>query len=86
MEFLHIYPPMKMEKTVCSKTSAYKFRRWEIPRRKHTTFKTRQKFEIMTISCHDKKKLCVKQLIISSHNKQLCVQQLTILSLQMTII
>ena len=38
---VYTYLPMKMEQTECSEMSAYK-----IPRRKHTTFRTRRKFEI----------------------------------------
>jgi len=38
---------MKMEQTECSETSAYKIQTpGELPRRKHTTFRTRRKFEI----------------------------------------
>jgi hypothetical protein len=42
------YPPMKMEQRACFETSAYKIQTLrELPRRKHTTFRTRRgKFEI----------------------------------------
>jgi len=38
---------MKMEQTECSETSAYKnSEAGELPRRKHTTYRIQQKFEI----------------------------------------
>jgi hypothetical protein len=41
------YLPMKMEQTACSETSVYKnSEAGELPRRKHTTYRTRRKFEI----------------------------------------
>jgi len=41
---------MKMEQTECSETSAYKNSdAGELPRRKHTTFRTQQKFEIKNV-------------------------------------
>jgi hypothetical protein len=44
---LHSYPPIKMEQTECSETSAYKnSEAWELSRRKRTTFRIRRKFEI----------------------------------------
>jgi len=40
-------PSMKMKQTECSEASAYKNSdAGELPRRKHTTFRTRRKFEI----------------------------------------
>jgi len=47
------YPPMKMEWTTCSETSAYKIQTpGDLARRKHTTFQTRQKFEIKKDLCY----------------------------------
>jgi hypothetical protein len=44
---LHANPTMKMEKTECSEKAAYKIQTPEkLPRRKYTTFRTRQQFEI----------------------------------------
>jgi hypothetical protein len=41
---------MKMEQTECFETSAYKIQTpVELPRRKHTTYRTRQKFEMKNI-------------------------------------
>ena len=49
---LHTCPPMKMEQTECSETSAYKIHTpGELPRRKHTAFRTRRKFEIKVQYC-----------------------------------
>jgi len=42
----HIYPPMKMEQIECSEMSAYKLDARELPKRKHTTYRTRRKLEI----------------------------------------
>ena len=44
----NFHRPMKMEQTECCETSAYKIQTpgGESPRRKHTTFRTRRKFEI----------------------------------------
>jgi hypothetical protein len=42
----HAYLPVKMEQKECSETSAYKPDAGELPKRKHTTFRTRRKFEI----------------------------------------
>jgi len=40
-------PPMKMEQTECSETSAYKIQTpGNYREKKHTTFRTRRKFEI----------------------------------------
>jgi len=42
---------MKMEQTVCSETSGYKLQTpGELPRRKHTAFRTRRKFEIKDVA------------------------------------
>jgi hypothetical protein len=41
---------MKMEQKECSETSAYKIQTpGELPRRKHTTYRTRRKFEIKKV-------------------------------------
>jgi hypothetical protein len=41
------YPPMKMEQTECSETSAYKIQTpGNYPEGKHATFTTRREFEI----------------------------------------
>ena len=41
---------MKMEQTECSETSAYKNSdAGELPRRKHTTYRTRRKFELKNL-------------------------------------
>jgi hypothetical protein len=53
---------MKVEQTECSETLAYKIQTpRELPRRKHTAFRTRRKFEIKNeivkflIHCIDRK-------------------------------
>jgi hypothetical protein len=43
------YPSINMEQTECFKTSAYNSDAGELPRKKHTTFRTRRKFEIKKI-------------------------------------
>ena len=44
--------PMKMEQIQCSETLAYKIQdARELPRRKHTTFRTGRKFEIKNSGC-----------------------------------
>jgi len=43
---LHIYPPTKMEPTVFRNVGIKNSEAGELPRRKHTTFRTRRKFEI----------------------------------------
>jgi len=45
-EFFHTDLPMKMEQTVFWNIGIYNSDAGELPRRKHTTFKTQQKFEI----------------------------------------
>jgi hypothetical protein len=67
---LHTHPPMKMEQII-SKRRHIKFRCRELHRRKHTTFRTWQKFEIKLGSVdnlaqnkaviNDKRKLLVKK-------------------------
>jgi len=43
----HIYMPMKMEQTECSEMLAYKLQTpGVLPKRKHTTYRTRQKLEM----------------------------------------
>jgi len=42
--YLHTYPPMKMEQSVPKRRHISDA--GELPRRKHTTFRTRRKFEI----------------------------------------
>ena len=47
---LHTYLPMKMEQTECSEM--LNSDTGELPRRKHTTFRTRQKFEIKSVTTY----------------------------------
>jgi len=50
---LYTYPPMKMERTDCFETLAYKIQTsGESPRRKYTTFRKWWKFEIKKDLCY----------------------------------
>ena len=59
LAILHTHLPMKMEHTECSEKSAHKIRTsGNYPRRKHTPFRTRRKFEVKKASNCLQNKLC----------------------------